>query len=100
MDGGPDTMKKTLFLGVLLLVIFGMTGTGCSFNLRNMPEKIDTYEESVIPTAGTLPASEVFMKKPRFGQFNIQKRHGLGAWTGDSSAAPEHELLQNLSRQP
>jgi len=99
MDGIPDAMKKALFLGSLLLVILGMAGMGCSLGPRNMPEKIVPYEESVIPTAGTLPASEVFVKKNRFGHFNIQKRHGLGGWVGNSAVISEHELLQNLAKQ-
>lgn len=99
MDGIPDAMKKSLFWGSLLLVILGMTWAGCAVSSRNMPQKIVPYEESVIPTAGALPTSEVFLKRPQLGHFNIQKRHGLGGWVGNPAVISEHELLQKLAKQ-
>lgn len=92
-------MKKTDVLLLLLLAGLGLTWVGCTPKPNVTP-----HDESSMPTAETLPAGPagVFpLKKPRFGQFNIQKRHGLGGWEGGSSSAvSEQALLRRLSHQP
>lgn len=79
-------MKKTVFLWALLIAGLGLSQMGC------MPKP------KVLPQESAISAGEFPEVKPRFGRFNLQKRHGLGAWEGGAPASSERDLLKHLSQ--
>jgi hypothetical protein len=85
-------MKKTALLGSLLIAGMGLGLMGC------MPKPKALSQALYIPTAGTLPAGGYPDKTTRLGRFNVQKRHGLGAWEGGPPPMSERDLLRHLSR--